>query len=287
MRIPDWLVYAVVLVALVGGIFGEFGGEPEMGDPRRGSPGVEIIEIEPPPQPLPPDGPPLRDPDPLDEQVLVQVGEASNSIGTAFALNESGLWLTARHVVDGCSDVGIVVGGGRLSGVDRVVASRNSDLALLFTNRAPVALNLDIDRRLRLGEAGFHVGFPQGEEGEASSQLLSRSRLITRGRYELEESVLAWAEQERVPDFPTLSGMSGGPVLDAGGSVVGVTVAESSRRGRIYTASPESIIDFLDRAGVQPQPGVARPISSSSYGGEADRLRDEFAVVQVVCRVRR
>jgi hypothetical protein len=74
-------------------------------------------------------------------------------------------------------------------------------------------------------------------------------------------------------------------VFDRDGAVVGVTVAESPRRGRIYSASPDSIRRFLDSQGLIA-PGIdARPISSASYAAEADRLRDSRAVVKVLCRV--
>lgn len=294
MRIPDWVVYAVVLAVIVGTLFSSGSGERD--DPFR--PATETADTR---SNLPP--PPVRRPDadkpaptgegealpgsrPFDERVLVQVGDAEDGIGTAFAINEAGAWLTARHVVDGCSRVGLAVGNGRMVRVNEVRTSDNTDLALLITDRAPVALKLDLDRELHLGEAGFHVGFPQGLSGEAYSSLESRSNLVTRGRYAMEEPVLAWAEQGRSEGLEgTLSGMSGGPVFDRDGAVVGVTVAESPRRGRIYSASPDSIRRFLDSQGLIA-PGVdARPISSSSYAAEADRLRDSRAVVKVLCRV--
>jgi serine protease Do len=294
MRIPDWVVYAVVLAVIVGTLFSSGSGEND--DPFR--PSTEIAETEtrvsPPPlrrsdadTPATTDaGEALPESHPFDERVLVQVGDAEDGIGTAFAINEAGAWLTARHVVDGCSKVGLAVGNGRMVRVDEVRTSDDTDLALLITDRAPVALKLDLDRELHLGEAGFHVGFPQGLTGEAYSALESRSNLVTRGRYAMEEPVLAWAEQGRSDGIEgTLSGMSGGPVFDRGGAVIGVTVAESPRRGRIYSASPDSIRRFLDSQGLVA-PGIdARPISSSSYAAEADRLRDSRAVVKVLCRV--
>ena len=294
MRIPDWVVYAVVLAVIVGTLFSSGSGERD--DPFR--PATETADarstVPPPPVRRPDAAKPAPDNEgevlpgsrPFDERVLVQVGDAEDGIGTAFAINEAGAWLTARHVVDGCSRVGLAVGNGRMVRVNEVRTSDNTDLALLITDRAPVALKLDLDRELHLGEAGFHVGFPQGLSGEAYSSLESRSNLVTRGRYAMEEPVLAWAEQGRSEGLEgTLSGMSGGPVFDRDGAVVGVTVAESPRRGRIYSASPDSIRRFLDSQGLIA-PGVdARPISSSSYAAEADRLRDSRAVVKVLCRV--
>lgn len=295
MRIPDWVVYAVVLIAIVGTLFSSGSGDNDK--PRR-SPRTEIAATPFPdgdssPRPRTPlviepgeIGPALPDSNAFDERVLVQVGDAEDGIGTAFAINQSGVWLTARHVVDGCTRVGLAVGHGRMVRVDEVRTSQDTDLAMLITDRAPTALQLALDRELRVGESGFHIGFPQGESGEAVSVLESRSNLVTRGRYAMEEPVLAWAERGRSEGLEgTLSGMSGGPVFDADGAVVGVTVAESPRRGRIYTASPDSIRRFLDAQGETPYGGDAHPISASSYEAEADRMRDERAVVKVLCRV--
>jgi S1-C subfamily serine protease len=300
MRIPDWVVYAVVLVVIVGTLFSSGSGdndkswvfrdeavqaEPEFSGGGR-TPAASDSDVSIPRSSSDEEGMPLPDSDPFDERVLVQVGDAEDGIGTAFAINQSGAWLTARHVVDGCSRVGLAVGGGRMVKVDAVRTSPNTDLALLLTDRAPTSLPLALDRELRIGEPGYHVGFPQGRSGEAVSVLESRSNLVTRGRYAMEEPVLAWSEAERSDGIEgTLSGMSGGPVFDKDGAVIGVTVAESPRRNRIYTASPDSIRNFLEEQGLVAPGGEAHALSAQSYTQEADRLRSERAVVKVLCRV--
>lgn len=279
MRIPAWSVYSVFLVVIVAVLFFREAREtaPVLPMPYEIAEPAEMAE-----------GPPLPEADPFDEQILVQVGDAEDGIGTAFAINRSGAWLTARHVVEGCRLVGLVVRDGRMVRVNAVRTSPNSDLALLITDRAPAALQLGLDRELRIGEAGYHVGFPQGRSGEARSELQARSRLLTRGRYVTEENVLAWGEKARSDGIDgTLSGMSGGPVFDAGGAVVGVTVAESPGRGRIYAAGPETISRFLDEQGLLAFGDAPRPIHASSYVREADRLRSQQAIVKVLCRVDR
>lgn len=279
MRIPAWSVYSVFLVVIVAVLFFREAREtaPVLPMPYEIAEPAEMAE-----------GPPLPEADPFDEQILVQVGDAEDGIGTAFAINRSGAWLTARHVVEGCRLVGLAVRDGRMVRVNAVRTSPNSDLALLITDRAPAALQLGLDRELRIGEAGYHVGFPQGRSGEARSELQARSRLLTRGRYVTEENVLAWGEKARSDGIDgTLSGMSGGPVFDAGGAVVGVTVAESPGRGRIYAAGPETISRFLDEQGLLAFGDAPRPIHASSYVREADRLRSQQAIVKVLCRVDR
>lgn len=283
MKIPDWLLYTVVLAVVVMTLFVRAGkdGDVEVAGgrlpqilPAAASPDRAVL------------GPALASKGMGQERVLVQVGEAESGIGTAFAINESGVWITARHVVDGCSQVGLVVGGERVAEVNNVKTSPDSDLALLFTERAPRALSLDLSRDLRVGEVGFHVGYPQGRAGEATSRLIERSELVTRGRYRLNEPVLSWNETARSEGAQgTLAGMSGGPVFDSDGSVIGVTIAESPRQSRIYTASPDSIAGFLEAQGLSAPVGEAHPVSTQSYAREADRLRREMAVVKVVCRV--
>jgi serine protease Do len=74
-----------------------------------------------------------------------------------------------------------------------------------------------------------------------SSRLLGRETLQVRGRGKHDEPVLAWAEVGRTEGLEgTLAGLSGAPALDRQGQVLGVTIAEAPRRGRIYTTSPET-----------------------------------------------
>jgi hypothetical protein len=128
------------------------------------------------------------------------------------------------------------------------------------------------------------MGFPQGQPGEAASRLIGRERLVARGRYHVEEPVLAWAEVGRTAGlFGTLAGMSGGPVLDAQGRVIGITVAESARRGRIYTAAPSSILSLLKMERIAPAGEPVGRLSLTNYGPAADKLRRSLEVAQVVC----
>lgn len=272
MRIPDWIIFIIVTGVV---IFALFSGDKQADAPEA-----------PPPESLEALAPLLPDADRYDEQILVQVGDAMDGVGTAFSLDQKGMWMTARHVVDGCGKVGLIFGGGRMMAVDRVKTSPESDLAILYTLRAPRSLEIaGGETDLRVGETGFHIGYPQGAPGEVTSRLLARSRLITRGRYRNDEPVLAWAEMGRTRGLDgTLAGMSGGPVFDSDGAVVGVTVAESPRRGRIYTAAPESLAQLLSMNAVTPTSKSSFPIDIETYGREADRLRRELSVVKVICR---
>jgi serine protease Do len=231
-------------------------------------------------------GPLLPDPSPLDELVLVQVGEPQNGVGTAFAVNSSGDWLTARHVVEGCAKVTLMVAPGNYVPVANIVVDEDHDLALLSTGRSPFPVSLALQGPLRVGSEGFAVGFPQGEPGELATRLVARSRLVTRGRRSAEAPILAWAEVGRTEGLRgTLGGISGGPMFDATGAVRGVIVAESPRRGRIYTTAPQSVEAFLTKLGVPLESGPADKFELSGYGAPSDNARRRLQVVKVTCEV--
>jgi serine protease Do len=96
--------------------------------------------------------------------------------------------------------------------------------------------------------------------------------------------VLVWAETGRTDGLKgTLGGLSGAPALDDQGRVVGVTIAEAPRRGRIYTTSPETTARALAVSGRRLADAPATPISADNYGRVADDLRRNLRVAQVVC----
>ena len=269
--IPDWLLYIIVIAAVVFVLFRIDDGQ-RADSPEALPDSPEIGSFLPPPSVY-------------DPEVLVEVGPVSSGLGSAFAISADGWWLTARHVVDSCQRVGLIVSRGAATPVDRVRVAEFADIALLKTDRAPVALAIDTsERQFQVGQRAYHVGFPQGRPGEAYSRLIGRETLVARGRYDLEEPVLAWAELGRTSGMRgSLAGISGGPALASNGQVIGITVAESSRRGRIYTASPSSIMQLLRVERVNAEGNPAPRMSPEDYGQQSDDLRRNLAVAQVIC----
>lgn len=269
-RLPDWLVYSAVVAALVVTAIGR----------------QEKADAPAPPPPVPgAEGVPLAPSSPFDPAVVVEVQDQTEpGSGTAFSVADSGVWLTARHVVDGCRQAALVVAEGR--GVAaKVMLDPNGDAAILTTEGGAPAMPLGIDRPLHRGDRAFHPGFPQGEPGEATSRLLGRENLIVRGRGARTEPVLVWAETGRTDSVHgSLAGLSGAPALDASGRVIGVTIAESPRRGRIYTTDPTAIRDALAAAHQRGATDASgEPITVDNYGRVADSLRRDLRVAQVVC----
>lgn len=269
-KLPDWLVYgAVVLALLVAAV-----GRQERADAPPAPPPTAEAE-----------GLPLGPATPFDPSVVVDVPEkAEPGVGTAFSVSDSGVWLTARHVVDGCSETAIVVSEGR--GVEaKVHVDPSGEAAILTTDGGAPAVPLGLSLPLRRGDRAYHPGFPQGHPGEATSRLLGRETLVVRGRGARSESVLVWAETGRTDGLDgTLAGLSGAPALDRAGRVIGVTVAESPRRGRIYTTAPETVRHALNESHSRTE-GLAmgEAITPENYGRVADSLRRDLRVAQVIC----
>jgi len=99
VRAPVWLALAGLTVALLGAAAlaqGVLGGQPQ--PPAR--------------PPTPPDE--LPPPSSLDPTVTVSVPTGGKpGAGTAFSVSPGGIWLTARHVVEGCARTVIEVGPGQ------------------------------------------------------------------------------------------------------------------------------------------------------------------------------
>ena len=269
-RLPDWLVYTAVVAALLVAAVGR----------------QEQADAPAPPPPVPgEEGVPLGPASPFDPSVVVEVpGQTQPGSGTAFSVADNGVWLTARHVVEGCGRTALVVAEGRGVAV-KVSIDPAGDAAVLTTDGGAPAMPLGFDRPLRRGDLAFHPGFPQAKPGEIASRLLGRENLVVRGRGARTESVLVWAEVGRTDGLKgTLAGLSGAPALDSSGRVIGVTIAEAPRRGRIYTTAPETVQGAFRAAGRQPASyAVGEPIDAQNYGRVADSLRRDLRVAQVVC----
>ena len=261
--VPDWIIYSGLLSIFLILAFSV----------RQD---VVIAEIPESPEL----GPMLPSDSPRDELVLVDVAPSQSSVGTAFSINKKGLWLTARHVVDGCDRVGLRIGLGRTISVDAKIV-QNSDLAVLSSDWVRRPLPADLNSQRQVGEIGYFFGFPQGRPGEVVGSLISRGRMKVRGRYTNEEAVLAWSELGRSRNLTgSLGGLSGAPVLDKDGEVIGLITAEAPRRGRVYSVAPKYLRGIITEPGTRTE-----PVSLETFGVTADKLRRDRRVAQVICLV--
>ncbi len=274
------------LIAMLAVLYGVANGLMGAGD------GIRRPEIAPPLHRTPLHRTPSRQPSqtaPRGPTISIDVGAKGSSTGTAFAITEDGWWLTARHVAHGCDAIWLQTAPRKGWRVQEVHLHPNADLALLRTRsgRSPLRLATAMPGR---GQNGFSLGYPQGRAGDVHARVLGQARLKSVGRYRINEPILAWAEVTRRPaDLPALGGLSGGPMLDDQGRVVGVLVASSKRRGRVMTTAPSSIWELLAQfPEAQVRPGApSRPIDDRSFTARGKTLRGELTIAKVICRVKR
>ena len=237
----------------------------------------------------PPRRPVISDPTtpaPRGREFTVVIEEKRDSSGTAFSLG-NGWWMTARHVVDGCDAVGIRTTERRGQRARETRVHPNADVALMRIDRSAEAVAF-ATRTPSVGDDAFHIGYPRGEPGALHSRFIGSRVMRVTGRYRTREPVLAWAEIARIPESDEpLSGLSGGPVFDADGRLVGVHVAGSVRRGRSFTATLDSVHELLGARSLDSPSGSAvRSLSPTSLPKVADALRADLTVALALCDVR-
>ena len=262
-KIPDWLIYLALLVIIIGNVMGK--SRPDH------------VPIAPPEL-----GEALPNMRPTDPALIVEIDAPHAGMGTAFAVDNDGTWITARHVVDSCDKVLLKLGGLKYVEVDKVDISQNTDVAVLTSHWKREPLARDVNNRRQTGERGYFMGFPQGKPGEVAGKLIGRHRMLIRGRYRSAEPVLAWAEIGRSRGLTgSIGGLSGGPVFDKDGEIIGLVSAESSpRRGRVYTVAPRSLAKSLPPLMQLPD---ADPVALDTYGQIADKYRRERRIAKVIC----
>jgi S1-C subfamily serine protease len=161
---------------------------------------------------------PVRDPFGPNEQKSQGV-----STGSGFLLNRSGDIVTTYDVVDGAdADDGVTVHIGDGAAVRATVLGTepSEDLAVLKvppTSLPDVTpLQLGDSTTVRVGDPALAIGNPFGSERTLSSGIVSALQSELPGP---NGTTISNVIETQMPVYP---GSSGGPLLDAGGRVIGV-----------------------------------------------------------------
>jgi S1-C subfamily serine protease len=152
----------------------------------------------------------------------VPAPKSNASTGSGIYVNAEGFILTAAHVVNGCSMIGVKSGGMSFIKAEAEAVDSKNDLALI---RAKPGLGEPA--RFRTSAHPIQLGEDVGVIGYPLAGLLSNEPKATFG----EVSSVAGINNDYTLlqiSAPIQPGNSGGPVFDGDGAVVGVVVSEIS-----------------------------------------------------------
>jgi S1-C subfamily serine protease len=147
-----------------------------------------------------------------------QPRQAGRKTGTGFYISREGHVMTARHVIQGCSEVDVQSASGEKRNATIKALHRDRDLALLKTGPTrdwispwPKAQTRPGDNQIRILGYPF-LGVPTTQVNEARGELLRDGTAQDRGALVMRADVRP--------------GNSGGPVLSSDGRLRGIVVAK-------------------------------------------------------------
>lgn len=163
----------------------------------------------------------------LPSVVQINVGDArtGGGLGTGVIFDDSGLILTAQHVVDGYSEVVVKLSDG--TGYRGVVlgGDSNNDIAVIDIDAEGLAAApLALDAKPRPGSLAVALGSPWGLDSTVTSGIVSA---VDRA---LPDDAGSWRAMLQT-DASINPGNSGGPLIDREGRVIGINVSIFSQSG--------------------------------------------------------
>jgi len=152
-----------------------------------------------------------------------QPGEGGSALGAGFIVSADGLIVTNRHVILGARTTRVRLSDAREVPAQVVGADAATDIALLRVKLAHLpALRLGSSERTSVGDAVIAIGNPFG-----LGQTVTAGVISARGRTLEDDPYIDFLQT----DAAINRGNSGGPLLSADGTVLGVTTVIFSPNG--------------------------------------------------------
>jgi serine protease Do len=160
--------------------------------------------------------------------------QSQGSRGSGFFIDTEGYILTAQHVIDKAREIEVRTADGQRLAARLVVADSQLDLALLkvLTERHATVLPLGDSERIRVGDLAVVFSYPFGRESSMSLGIISRA-----GKTYPDSAAYDFIQT----DAGAYPGVSGGPLLNSQGHVVGM-ITMASERGNLGFAMPINLV---------------------------------------------
>ena len=148
----------------------------------------------------------------------------SNSLGSGFVIDPSGIVVTNNHVIGDANDISVIFPDGSRLKAEIVGKDSKVDLAVLKvkTDKPLKAVNFGDSESIRPGDWVMAIGNPFGLGGSVTAGIVSaRGRNIESGPY----------DNYIQTDASINKGNSGGPLFNMNGEVIGINTAILSPTG--------------------------------------------------------
>ncbi len=170
----------------------------------------------------PPGAPPGATPSPRGERNAP--ARRSQSLGSGFIIDPSGIVITNNHVIDGADEISVTMHDGVVLKATLIGKDERTDIAVLkVTADKPLpAVPFGDSDTARVGDWVLAIGNPFGLGGTVTAGIVSaRGRDIQQGPY----------DNFIQTDAAINKGNSGGPLFNMAGEVVGINTAIYSPTG--------------------------------------------------------
>jgi len=156
--------------------------------------------------------------------------------GSGFAIQKGGLILTNFHVIDGEPAPKVILPGNTFETAQVIMADKDADLAILRIKKELPVIKFARLAGMCSAEEVLAIGYPLG--GELSGESFVIRGAISRFATDKENGV-----RYLLTDMTMIPGISGGPMVNICGEVVGINTAGLVLGGLGIAVSSDSIFD--------------------------------------------
>lgn len=202
---------------------------------------------------------------------------AVNATGTAFALNNAGYLITAYHVAKDADSLYVQTRKGENYKASLMAFNPQADVAVLKVDDKSFRFaGGDIPytfapRKSGLGARIYTLGFPQEEV------VYSEGYVSAFNGYQGDSA------QYRL-ELPADPGVSGAPILDVSGNVIGIVAGRNNEHsGATYAVASPELLRLLRSMpkNIRPALGTANHLKNLSREQQLDKLQDYTCIVRV------